>query len=268
MLADPEAWSRDPWSGDLADGCVWGRGALDMKSQVAAEVAAAVALAAQGWRPARGDLSSSRRRTRRPAASSAPSGCAERHPDAVRCDFLLNEGGGAVHRLSRPALLPGVLRREGRLPLHASSPPAPPATPRCPCIGDNALLKMAPVLEACARSPAYDLTDEPRALLGALGVDVDGDAARAVLDVSEHDPAMALLVEPMLGVTVTPTRIKASDKINVIPARAELRSTAACRRGWTRTTCWSASTRLLGADGYELEITRRWSATARPSTRR
>jgi len=56
VLADPDAWSRDPWSGDLADGCVWGRGALDMKGQVAAEAAAVAALARQGWRPARGEL--------------------------------------------------------------------------------------------------------------------------------------------------------------------------------------------------------------------
>ena len=40
----------------LADGFVWGRGALDMKSQTAAEVAAASSLARAGWRPARGSL--------------------------------------------------------------------------------------------------------------------------------------------------------------------------------------------------------------------
>jgi acetylornithine deacetylase/succinyl-diaminopimelate desuccinylase-like protein len=32
VLADPAAWSHDPWSGDLSDGQIWGRGALDMKS--------------------------------------------------------------------------------------------------------------------------------------------------------------------------------------------------------------------------------------------
>src|SRR5262249_22318570 len=36
VLADPTEWSADPWSGELRDGCVWGRGALDMKGQVAA----------------------------------------------------------------------------------------------------------------------------------------------------------------------------------------------------------------------------------------
>jgi acetylornithine deacetylase/succinyl-diaminopimelate desuccinylase-like protein len=31
--ADPSEWTRDPWGGDLADGYIWGRGALDMKDQ-------------------------------------------------------------------------------------------------------------------------------------------------------------------------------------------------------------------------------------------
>ena len=38
VLADPSEWEVDPWSGELRDGHVWGRGALDMKSQVAAEL--------------------------------------------------------------------------------------------------------------------------------------------------------------------------------------------------------------------------------------
>ncbi len=45
VLADPSEWTHDPWSGELADGFIWGRGALDMKSQVAAEIAAAASLA-------------------------------------------------------------------------------------------------------------------------------------------------------------------------------------------------------------------------------
>ena len=41
VLADPSEWQHDPWSGALADGFLWGRGSLDMKSQVAAEAVAA-----------------------------------------------------------------------------------------------------------------------------------------------------------------------------------------------------------------------------------
>src|SRR5690348_10016313 len=56
VLAEPSEWQRDPWSGDVVDGVLWGRGAQDMKSQTAAEVTAAIALARSGWRPAHGAL--------------------------------------------------------------------------------------------------------------------------------------------------------------------------------------------------------------------
>src|SRR5919106_3691946 len=55
VLADASEWDRDPWSGDLHDGEVWGRGALDMKSQVAASAVALASLAREGFRP-NGDL--------------------------------------------------------------------------------------------------------------------------------------------------------------------------------------------------------------------
>ena len=55
VLADPAEWDRDPWSGDLVDGEVWGRGALDMKDQVAASTVAFASLAREGFVPA-GDL--------------------------------------------------------------------------------------------------------------------------------------------------------------------------------------------------------------------
>src|ERR1700729_84107 len=56
VLAAPDEWQHDPWGGEVADGHLWGRGALDMKSQVAAEAVGAAALARAGWRPARGTL--------------------------------------------------------------------------------------------------------------------------------------------------------------------------------------------------------------------
>src|SRR5919109_2631662 len=49
VRADPEEWTFDPWAGDVADGWVRGRGALDMKGQVAAEAAACIALGESGW---------------------------------------------------------------------------------------------------------------------------------------------------------------------------------------------------------------------------
>src|SRR5829696_6540051 len=53
VLADAGDWSRDPWSGEVSDGKIWGRGSFDMKSQTAAEAVAMAHLARSGWRPPR-----------------------------------------------------------------------------------------------------------------------------------------------------------------------------------------------------------------------
>ena len=48
VVADPAEWERDPWSGELVGDEVWGRGALDMKNQVAASAVALASLAREG----------------------------------------------------------------------------------------------------------------------------------------------------------------------------------------------------------------------------
>jgi acetylornithine deacetylase/succinyl-diaminopimelate desuccinylase-like protein len=251
VLATPDEWSRGPWSGDVADGHVWGRGALDMKSQVAAEVTAATALAHEGWRPARGDLLVMCVVDEETGGYHGAQFLTEEHPDAVRCDFLLNEGGGAVIPVSEPdrrfytvgCAEKGVFRftvtAEG-VAGHASMPK----------MGDNALLKLAPLIERMRKQPAFDLTDEPRALLTALGEDVDGDPAAALERVRERDPALAFVLEPTLGVTLTPTRVGASEKVNVIPSRAYVKVDCRVPPGLGAEDARRRIVEVLGADGY------------------
>ncbi len=119
VLADPAEWTHDPWSGDLADGFLWGRGALDMKSQVAAEVAAAASLARSGWRPARGELLIV------VVVDEETGGIAGRgmaHQEPSREGPLRHarqRGRRRGVRVRRQAPLRRVLRGEGRLPLQA-----------------------------------------------------------------------------------------------------------------------------------------------------
>jgi acetylornithine deacetylase/succinyl-diaminopimelate desuccinylase-like protein len=136
--------------------------------------------------------------------------------------MLVNEGAGCVfeyggvRRYGVCCAEKGVFRftvtTEG-VAWHASMPK----------MGVNALLKMAPLLERLgARSPAYELTAEPRAFLTALGEDPE-DPAGSVARLRAADGRLATMFEPMLGVTFAPTRIAASEKINVIPSRAVLK---------------------------------------------
>src|ERR1700726_1830500 len=96
VLADPAEWTHDPGSGELADGFLWGRGALDMKSQVAAEVAAAASLARSGWRPAAGELLIAAVVDEETGGALGAEWLTREHPAQVRCDLLVNEGGGGV----------------------------------------------------------------------------------------------------------------------------------------------------------------------------
>jgi acetylornithine deacetylase/succinyl-diaminopimelate desuccinylase-like protein len=225
VLANPTEWSRGPWSGEIAEGCVWGRGALDMKSQVAAEVAAAVSLARSGWRPTRGDLLVVAVVDEETGGALGAEWLTNTHPEKVRCDLLVNEGGGAVFEYGPPPALRryGVCCAEKGIFRFTITTDGVAGHASMPKIADNALLKMGPVLERlAARQPAYTLTAEPAAFLRGIGEDPD-DPAGAVANLLAADPRLASMFEPMLGVTFAPTRIRASEKINVIPSRAEVK---------------------------------------------
>ena len=115
---------------DLADGYVYGRGAVDMKAMVAMELAVVAAARGRGARgrprsrprpdprpPPRRPVHLHRRRGGR-RRSPAPSGSPSTGPDWLRAAGALNECGGVVDDGRRPALLPDPGRREGlrRLP--------------------------------------------------------------------------------------------------------------------------------------------------------
>jgi acetylornithine deacetylase/succinyl-diaminopimelate desuccinylase-like protein len=222
VLAEPSEWSHDPWSGELAEGCVWGRGALDMKSQVAAEVAAAVSLAHSGWRPAHGDLLVVAVVDEETGGALGAEWLTKTHPEKVRCDLLVNEGGGAVFEY-RGRRLYGLCCAEKGVFRFTLATEGVAGHASMPKIAENALLKMGPLLERlAARQPAYTLTAEPAAFLRGIGED-PADPAGAVANLFAADPRLASMFEPMLGVTFAPTRIRASEKINVIPSRAEVK---------------------------------------------
>jgi acetylornithine deacetylase/succinyl-diaminopimelate desuccinylase-like protein len=253
VLADPDEWSVDPWSGDLRDGEVWGRGALDMKSQVAANAVAIASLAREGFRPD-GDLifAATADEELGEGISYGLEWLCETHPDAVRCDYAVNEGGGDRVELGGRVLYlcataekrssPFVLDVHGRSG-HGSMPG----------IADNALVKAARLITRLGEfSPEPRLLPETEGFLAAISDRVPSPddalaAARAI------DPVAAEMVEPLLGLTVSPTMIEASTKRNVIPGRCEV--TVDCRLlpGQTEAEAEAVLREWLGPDSYELE---------------
>lgn len=247
VLADPAEWQRDPWSGDLVDGEVWGRGAQDMKSQTAAECAAALQLAESGWRPAHGDLLVIVVVDEETGGEDGAIWLTENHPELVRCDFLLNEGGGTVIPHGDERLYGVCIAEKGVFRFSLTTRGAA-GHASMPNVADNALPKLVPLIEALAsRRPSPDLTEAPQALLSSLGV-ADVEGLRAI------NPALAAFAEPMASVTFAPTIVSASEKINVIPSKAVLKVDCRVPPGHGRET---AERRLLevldgAGDGYEV----------------
>jgi acetylornithine deacetylase/succinyl-diaminopimelate desuccinylase-like protein len=123
-----------------------------------------------------------------------------------------------------------------------------------PRIGDNAIAKLAPVLTALGeRRPSFDPTPELEALLPALGLD-PSDPAAALDQVEGTEPRLAVLLEPMLGISMSPTIVSAGEKINVIPSRAELQVDCRVPPELGRSRVTSALAELIGEDGYALEF--------------
>jgi acetylornithine deacetylase/succinyl-diaminopimelate desuccinylase-like protein len=256
VLAAAAEWTHDPWSGVLDGGFLWGRGALDMKSQVAAEAVAGAALAREGWRPARGALKLIFVADEETGGDVGARWLTENHPDKVRCDMLLNEGAGStfdydgIRRYGVCCGEKGIFRF--KLTAHGAAGHA-----SLPKTGDNALLKLGPVLQKLSSAgPSFVMTEAPAALLAGLGEDPE-DPAGAMARIAAADPALPTVLEPMLGVTLTPTMAHASDKINVIPSRASLKIDCRVPPGLGEEAALERLHDVLGetADGLEVEFT-------------
>ena len=265
VLADPADWEHDPWSGEVADGYLWGRGALDMKNQVAAEAVGAASRARGGWRPARGALRLVFVADEETGGEVGAGWLCSEHPDKVRCDMLINEGAGPVFEFGGRRRFGVACAEKGifRFNLNAAGEAGHASVPQ---LGDNALLKLAPALTALRDPPrSYAVTEAPAALLSGLGLDPD-DPAGALAAIGADAPGVRLIVEPMFEVTLTPTMASGSRKINVIPARAQLRIDCRTPPGMGEDVARRRIAEVLGDDaaGLEIEFFERTSGNASP----
>jgi acetylornithine deacetylase/succinyl-diaminopimelate desuccinylase-like protein len=251
VLADASEWNADPFGGELRDGEIWGRGALDMKGQVAAEAVAIASLAREGFEPA-GDLIFCATADEEVGAGFGASWLCEEHGDAVRCDYLINEGSGERVELdgnayylcsvSEKMSAPFRLRVNGRSG-HASMPG----------IADNALVKAAPLIQALgAYQPEQQLIPEVEALLETVTGTRPGSPAEVLEQARAVAPLLAEMVEPLLSMTLAPTMANASQKRNVIPAVCDITVDSRLLPGMTIDEQQVIVRDVLGEGDYEL----------------
>jgi acetylornithine deacetylase/succinyl-diaminopimelate desuccinylase-like protein len=263
VLADPAEWQLDPWSGELREDEVWGRGALDMKGQVAASAVAIASLAREGFRPG-GDLIFVAAADEEVGEDFGIQWLVREHPNALRCEYSLNEGGGdrvvfgertlylcaTAEKMSAPFRL-RVFGRSG----HASMPG----------IADNALVKAARLIQRLAEHvPQRRHMPETEALLAAITGGEVPAADEAVARAEEVHPLARALVEPLLSFTLAPTMIEASRKRNVIPAVCDVVVDSRLLPGQSPAEVEAVVRELAGDETYEYELLEAMGGTRSP----
>ena len=225
--ADPAAWSVHPFSGEVRDGVLWGRGAVDMKNAVAVLLALARDWARSGRRPRR-DIVLAFTADEEDTAAYGARWLVERHPGLFAgCTEAIGESGGfTFHAAPGRRLYPVASAERGTawLKLTAHGTSGHGSKPN----GDNAVIRLA---EAIARIGQHQwpvrLIPAVRAAIDAIsGAAGTADAVADGADgtdlatrLSRLGPASALVAATVRN-SANPTMLRAGVKVNVIPGEA------------------------------------------------
>jgi acetylornithine deacetylase/succinyl-diaminopimelate desuccinylase-like protein len=225
--ADPAAWSVHPFSGEIRDGVLWGRGAVDMKNADAVLLALVSQWARSGRRPHR-DVVLAFTADEEDTAEFGARWLVERHPGLFEgCTEAVGESGAfTFHAGLGQRLYPIASAERGIawLKLTARGRAGHGAKPN----EANAVLRLA---EAIARIGAYGwplrliptVHAAVEAIAASAGVQLPADALAGGLTAEELlarlGPAGALVAGTVRNST-NPTMLQAGYKINVIPGEA------------------------------------------------
>ncbi|MFJ6560375.1 M20/M25/M40 family metallo-hydrolase [Streptomyces sp. NPDC091412] len=219
--ARAEDWSVHPFSGEVRDGVVWGRGAIDMKNMDAMILAVVRAWARQGLRPRR-DVVIAFTADEEASAEDGAGFLADRHAELFEgCTEGVSESGAyTFHDGTGRQIYPIAAGERGTAWLRLSARGRAGHGSRVN--GENAVTRLA---AAIARIGAHKwpvrLTPTVRAALTELaalyGIEADLRDVDALVD--KLGPA-ARLVEATLRNSANPTMFEAGYKVNVIPGEA------------------------------------------------
>ncbi|MCP5030004.1 MAG: M20/M25/M40 family metallo-hydrolase [Actinomycetia bacterium] len=218
---NPDTWDNDPFGGEIIDGEVWGRGAIDMLNLTSSMAVAFKNFAATGYRP-KGDLIYFAVADEEAGGNWGAKWMLDHEHDAVMADYVLTEMGGFGfnHGSGRSVLINIAEKGVGGARLTVRGTPGHGSMP----LGaDNALLKAAEVLRRLGQyRPAPQFDDLWTGLLDALGM--EGDMRAALMDPERvWDAAASLgdlggkMLHACSHMSISPNIVHGGQKINVIP---------------------------------------------------
>jgi acetylornithine deacetylase/succinyl-diaminopimelate desuccinylase-like protein len=224
---NPAGWSRDPFGGELIDGEVWGRGAIDMLNVTASMAVAFRELARSGWRP-KGTLIYFGVADEEAGGRLGAEWMCDHHWDAVKSDYVLTELGGwsavdaeGVRRVVVNTGEKGIAWRRLRVsgtPSHGSMPFG----------ADNALVKAAEVISRLAAyRPGAHIDEIWRAQVAAMPLPDDLkagllDPARIWSTIETLPPALARTCHAHTHTTFSPNVVHGGQKTNIVPDMVEI----------------------------------------------
>ncbi|GAA4235786.1 acetylornithine deacetylase/succinyl-diaminopimelate desuccinylase-like protein [Streptosporangium album] len=218
--AQPADWQVHPFSGEIADGCVWGRGAVDMKGTVSMTLALVRDWARRGVRPKR-DIVLAFLADEEATGEYGSRYAAQRHRELFDgCTEAISESGGYSVQSSDARIYPVAVGERGTAWMkltatgvagHGSRPPK-----------DNAVAELC---HALSRIASYQwpvrLTPGVAALITGLG-DILGEPID--LDRLEEEAdrlgSVGALFKAQIRNSANPTMLEAGYKVNVVPGTA------------------------------------------------
>ncbi len=225
--AEAGKWRHSPYSGEVIDGEVWGRGAQDCKSLGVVELMAFLLLRREGFQPRRDVvyLASGDEET---GGKWGVEWLFQNHPDLMAAEYVINEGGGLGMALGKHNIYTCQTAEKGIcwLKLTFRGRPGHGSVP----LGDNCIVKMAKAIEKISsyRSP-FRLTkttenfikgiaeEQGFALSSLSGLPLE-KAFSEWIEKWVPDPGLKSLAEAIVRNTFVPTVVQGGQKTNVIPS--------------------------------------------------
>jgi acetylornithine deacetylase/succinyl-diaminopimelate desuccinylase-like protein len=270
--AAADRWSHDPFAADIADGYVYGRGAVDMKGMVALELGVIERLVeearAAGLDPATDPIPGLRRDVLFTCTSDEEAGSldgarwiAQHRPEWLQAAGAVNECGGVSVTVAGKRLYPIQVAEKGFAPyrIHITGTWGHGSMPRA----DNAAVlaaraierlaapgpvRITPVMARFLEAAAEALPGEPAVVLRRIATgEMDEAAADAAID-RTCDAMYARALRALIRDTLSPDIVHAGVKYNVVPGDAVIEVDCRVLPGTTEPMMRAEVERRLGPD--------------------